>query len=66
MKNQLITLLELPCKLFAAFPSFPHFNIFFFVFHFCLFEYYIYVPPWAYPACDSLSFLDLVTVSFPI
>ena len=38
-------------------------NIYFiFVFNFCQFDYYVSqcVPPWVYPAWDSLCFLDLV------
>ena len=35
--------------------------ILFFVFNFCQFDYYVsqHVPPWLYPAWDSLCFLNL-------
>ena len=65
MKNQLITLLELPCKLFVAFPSLL--LIFFslsFIFAY-LSTIYMFLLGLILPV-DSLSFLDLVTVSFPI
>ena len=45
-----------------------HFSLsyFIFVFNFCQFDYYVswYVPPWVYPAWDSLCLLDLVDYFF--
>ena len=40
--------------------------IFYLVFNFCQSDYYVSqcVPPWGYPAWDSLCFLDLVDYFF--
>ena len=40
--------------------------ILYLVFNFCQSDYYVsqYVPPWGYPAWDSLCFLDLVDYFF--
>ena len=45
--------------LFVVFPCYS--SYFIFVFNFCWFDYYVSqcVPPWVYPAWDSLCFLDL-------
>ena len=60
LRNQLITLWEFPCMVFVFFPLLL--LIFFFVFNYCQFHYYVsqYVPHWAYPAWDSLWFLNSV------
>ena len=57
--NQLIAWWDFPCMLFVIFPLFL--SIFILSLS-CQFDYYVSqcVPPWVFPARDSLHFLDLV------
>ena len=60
MRNQQITLWEIPYLLFVIFSCCLQYS--FSVFNFCQFDYYVSwcVPPWIYPVWDSLRFLDLL------
>ena len=58
VRNLLVTLWEFPCMIFVSFSLLL--LVFFFVCSFCQFDYYVsqHIPPWVYPAWDSLCFLD--------
>ena len=66
VSNQQIAWWEFPCMLFVIFP------LLFLLFYLrsLIFVSLIAMcgcaPPWVYPAWDSLCFLDLVTISFPM